>query len=278
MSENQSEFDDAQVDLIVKELLKGGSTTFGDRSDLYTKIQRVAAQLNFLGIHPSKAGNVRALSNKNYLKIADRLWEYLSIGILAPGSDANNPGFPWVHVTEYGKKLLIEEVNPYSSDKFVAQVENVAKLLLDDITEMYIYESLRCFRHNCYLGATILLGAFSEKVFLNFLDELIKNIQNSSKRASFEAKIKDKFIATKFYEFTQLIEPLKKSFPKDIKDQFDVWLTSFFNYIRRVRNEVGHPTGTSVSREDILAMFLPFPRYLKNLVKLIDYFSKNPIN
>lgn len=164
MSENQNEFDEVQVDLIVKELLKGGGTTFGEHSGLYQKIQRAAAHLNFLRIHPSEASHKMALSNKNYLKIADRLWEFLSIGVLAPGSDANNPGFPWVHITEYGRKLLIEEVNPYSADKFVAQAENVAKLLLDDIAEMYLYESLRCFRHNCYLGATVLLGAFSEKI------------------------------------------------------------------------------------------------------------------
>jgi len=277
MTEEKNKLDDVQIDLIVKELLKRGETTFGERSGLYSKIQRAAAFLGFLNIRPMDANNIIALSDEDFLRCTDRLWEYLGIGILAPGLNRNNPGFPWVHLTEYGKKLLIEEVNPYSAEKFVADIENIANILLDDIAEMYLFEALRCFRHNCYLGATVLLGSFSERVFLNFLVEFIKNIQDPSKKADFENKIKDKFIATKFNTFIKTIEPLKKGFPRGIKDQIDLWLSSFFNYIRRVRNDVGHPTGTSISRADILAMFLPFPKYMENLMKLIDYFSKNPI-
>lgn len=222
-------------------------------------------------------GLIIALSDEDFLKCTDRLWEYLGIGILAPGLNRDNPGFPWVHLTEYGKKLLIEEVNPYSAEKFVGEIEEIANILLDDIAEMYLFEALRCFRHNCYLGATVLLGGFSERVFLNFLAEFIKYIRNPTKKADFENKIKEKFIATKFNTFIKTIEPLKKNLPKDIKDQIDLWLSSFFNHIRRVRNDVGHPTGTSISRADILAMFLPFPKYMENLMKLIEYFSKNPV-
>jgi len=54
-------------------------------------------------------------------------------------------------------------------------------------------------------------------------------------------------------------------------------ISSFFNYIRRVRNDVGHPTGKSFPRSEVLAMFLPFPSYLENLEKLLNYFKSNPI-
>ncbi len=49
-------------------------------------------------------------------------------------------------------------------------------------------------------------------------------------------KIENKFIAIKFRVFLKQIETLKKKFPKNIKDQINLWLSSFFNYIRRVSN------------------------------------------
>lgn len=267
-------FDDEQIELIVKELLKGGITTFGRGSGLYDKIQRVAANLGF--IRQPKYSEI-IISNNDYLKCTDKLWDYLIVGFLAPGLNSNNPGFPWVHITEYGKKVLEGDSNPYSANEYILDVQNRAKKLLDDTAEDYLFEALRSFRHNCYLGATVLLGGFSERIFLNFLNKFVSCIRDQNKKNIFVKKINNSFITGKFNSFIKLIEPIKKSLPKDIKDQIDLWLSSFFNYIRRVRNDVGHPTGKSFTRSEVLAVFLPFPSYLENLEILLNYLKSNPI-
>ncbi len=273
----EEKLDEHQIELIVRDLLKSGSATLGSSSALYTKIQRVAAYLEILDIHPSDAGNALALSNRDFLRCSDRLWELLNVGVLAPGLNRDNPGLPWVHVTEYGRKILEADPNPYSAEEYIAELKKRAAIILDDVVEMYLFESLRSFKHNCYLSATVLLGGASERIFSNFLDQFLSTIGNPGKKTSFENSINNKFIATKFNEFTKFIDPYKKTFPREIKDQIDLWLSSFFNYIRRVRNSVGHPTGSTFNRGEVLAMFLPFHSYVENLKLLIDHFNSNPI-
>ena len=258
-------FDEEQVEQIVREVLKSGNTTFGSSRGDYDRIQGAAARLGFIS-EPRYSEII--ISDEDFRKCADKLWDYLIIGVLAPGINPSNPGFPWVHVTDYGKKVLEGVINPYSVDEYMAKIQEVAGELLDDIAENYLFEAIRSFRHSCYLGSSVLLGGFSEKIFLNFLKKFKQCIDNQNKKQNFENRIRDSFISTKFNAFLKLIEPLKKSLPKEIKDQIDLWLSSFFNYIRRVRNDVGHPTGTKFSRGEVLAMFLPFPAYLENLTKL----------
>lgn len=275
LADVENKLDDHQVELIVEEILKSGSLNFS--SSIYNYIQRVANNLNI--IHIEHPGLEIALSNWDFLRCIDRIWDHLIIGALAPGINRDNPGLPWVHLTEYGKKIIVEKVNPYQSEKFVKEITDVAGDLVDEVAEMYLYESLICFRHNCNLGGTVLLGAFSERVFLAFLKKFCSTITTQSKKSKMANIIQNDnmFIAAKFREFRKMILPLKNQFPREIKDQFELWLESFFNYIRRVRNEIGHPTGTKVSREDVLAIFLPFPAYMKNLMNLLEYFKNNPI-
>lgn len=273
MEENDENFDDEQIELIVKELIKGGATTFGS-SELYQRVQRAAARCGF--IREPKYSEI-IISNTDYLKCTDRLWNYLIVGILAPGMNASNPTFPWVHITEYGKKVLKDDINPYSAEEYILKIQTIAGSLLDSVAQDYLFEALRSFRHNCYLGATVLLGGFSERIFLNFIQDFTETINNTTHKEDFINNIENKFIAAKFRAFLDQIEKKKKDFPRAIKDQIDLWLSSFFNYIRRVRNDVGHPSGKKYDRGEVLAMFLPFPSYLENLVKLLKYFKSNPI-
>lgn len=37
------------------------------------------------------------------------MWQFISQGLITPGSDAANPALPWFRITDYGKKILEEE-------------------------------------------------------------------------------------------------------------------------------------------------------------------------
>jgi hypothetical protein len=165
-------------------------------------------------------------------------------------------------------------VNPYLANEYVKDIKNIAPNLVDSISEMYLFESLKSFKFNCYLGAMVLLGGFSENVFLKFLDECIPCIHDQTKQSRINNQ---KFISGKFTEFVNVIKPFKRQLPEDVKHQLELWLNSFFNYVRQSRNKVGHPTGKEMTREEIHGMLLIFPSYLKNLSELLDYFKSNPI-
>ncbi len=74
----------------------------GFESNLYEKIQTVATNLGYIN---AKSREI-VLSNKDYLKVSDKIWEWVISGYLAPGLNKDNPWFPKIHLTEKGKKLI----------------------------------------------------------------------------------------------------------------------------------------------------------------------------
>ena len=110
MSIKYENFNEQKVEIIAKELIRSGILfSVGISSALYQKVQRIATKLGYMDIKPMDLGNAIVLENEDYLKIVDKIWEYITSGILAPGSDWNNSWFPHLHLTEKGKKFIEEK-------------------------------------------------------------------------------------------------------------------------------------------------------------------------
>ncbi len=109
ISEKYESFDEEKGENYEKELIKNRVIfTVGIDLALYQKIQRVSTKLGYMDIEPMNLGYAILLENDDYLKVVDKIWEYITAGILAPGSDWNNPWFPHLHLTEKGKKFMEE--------------------------------------------------------------------------------------------------------------------------------------------------------------------------
>jgi len=114
MGEERNRLNDEQIDLIIKNMIKTGEIKYGRGSALYDKIERVAVNLGFFDIRQMDLGYKHPLTYEDYLKVSDKIWELITNGTLAPGYNRNNPWFPWLHLTEKGKKIrekLIKEDN-----------------------------------------------------------------------------------------------------------------------------------------------------------------------
>ena len=99
LSENDSE-------LITNYLLRKGIRSFSTNS-FYSNIQRAAVNLGIIEDSNSvRSGVALILSNEDYFKVADKIWNFILNGFLAPGYNYNNPWFPQVHLTEKGKEYL----------------------------------------------------------------------------------------------------------------------------------------------------------------------------
>ncbi len=276
MYSDEDKLNNEQVKEVVKQLIirTKGYINVDKNDNFYSNIQRTASELGYI---EEPEYTQRILSYNDTSKCIEKIWEYVLSGVLAPGSPSSgyNIFFPYLHLTNYGKKVMEENVNPYSADDYINNIRNISGDLFDAVSELYLFESLKSFQFNCYLAAMILLGGFSEKIFLNFLDEFKSCVQDQTKKNKID---KQKFISGKFNEFLKIIKPLKNQLSDDVKHNLELWLSSFFNYVRITRNEVGHPTGKEMSREEIYAMLLIFPSYLKNLIELLNHFKSNPIN
>ncbi len=105
--EGYESFDKQKVENIVKGLIKSRVIfSVGIHRALYHKIQREATKLGYMNIEPMNLGYALVLTNEDFLKIIDKIWEYITSGILAPGKDSEDPWFPSLHLTENGKEFL----------------------------------------------------------------------------------------------------------------------------------------------------------------------------
>jgi len=59
--------------------------------------------------------------------------------------------------------------------------------------------------------------------------------------------------------------------PGDLRDDLDVHLTGIFSMIRRMRNDAGHPTGTTITRAEAYANLTVFPVYIEHAYGLIGW-------
>jgi len=107
ISETYESFNGQKVENIVRELIKSGVIfSIGIERALYQRIQRVATKLGYMDIKLMDLGRVIILKDEDYLRVVDKIWEYITSGILAPGSNRHNPWFPHLHLTEKGKKFM----------------------------------------------------------------------------------------------------------------------------------------------------------------------------
>lgn len=109
ISEKYESFDEEKSEYIVKELIRNGIIfTVGLGRALYQYIQRVATKLGYMDIEPMDLGRAHILKNDDYLNVVDKIWEYITSGILAPGRDWEYTWFPDLHLTEKGKEFMEE--------------------------------------------------------------------------------------------------------------------------------------------------------------------------
>ena len=138
-------------------------------------------------------------------------------------------------------------------------------------------ECLRTFRIGCLLSSAVMIGCASEKALLLLLDAYVTALPLTEGK-HFRKKIDGKFIKTQYDEFIKMLQGhLRALLPRDLDDGLVNTLLGVFEMIRSERNDAGHPTGKTPSRDIAFANISVFPGYLKRIYELIDWLeSKGP--
>lgn len=208
------------------------------------------------------------------------LSELNTSGIIVFGHNFMQPDLPWFQITEYGKACLqASEILPYDPEGYLARLKSDIPSI-DSVALDYLAESLECLRRNCLMATTVMLGGATEQVFILLVESLGNAIQDSIRQKTFEKKAVNEWrLKPKFDHFrTEMTSVVAlPSFPNELKEDLDVKLLGIFSLIRRSRNDVGHPTGKPVSREDAHGALLLFPGYCKTAYALMDFFASNSV-
>jgi len=218
------------------------------------------------------------LSEKYDNWILDIAWSLMAEGILIPRlSEGSGNGLYSFTLSEYGKtRIQSEPPQPYDPDGYLSKLrESIPSI--DPVIISYLEESLKAFRMHCLLASTITLGCASEKAILILIDACEKAISDTDQKEKFVKDTKTMSIKKKHDALLTIIDEKIKnhsSFPHDLKENLANYLTGIFNIIRRYRNDAGHPSGNKILRDDLYALLVAFPTYLKNIYGLIDWLTK----
>lgn len=207
-------------------------------------------------------------------KVREILWDFIIQRVLTLG-DYHNASWPYLSLTEYGKKAINSE-GPIPNDAsgyLKSLKESVPEL--DSIIKTYIRESIRTYNINQLLSSTITLGCASERAILLLIETYAETFQDPNKTRAFHKKIKGKFIKAQFDEFKKSITPSLNSYPFNLKDDFDNTFVGVFQMIRNNRNEAGHPTGKQIDKDSLFSNLRVFITYCKYIYDLKEYLEKN---
>lgn len=243
---------------------------------LILEIGCIAGQKGLIPITPGGTARDTQLNDNEYMKALEVISNLMMEGVIMWGLNRSNPKPPFMSVTTYGKKVLEgENVIPHDPDGYIKTFkERVPDV--DELVLTYLVEGIQTFRTNNLLASAVMLGVASEAAFNHLFDTLTQSI-TGPKKEKLEKLQESISTKTKFDEIMKEIERIKPNLPVEIKENIASELDGIFNLIRYQRNDAGHPTGKSLTRDEMFVSFRLFIIYCGKLYKLTKWLQNNQI-
>lgn len=217
------------------------------------------------------------LSKGEQTLIMEIVWSLIVQGILIPGVTEGNQGWPFLNLTEYGRKCIQEDrILPHDPDGFLRDFHREVPNADSTVVE-YLTESLQCYIHGLHRSAAVMLGGASEQAILLMIESYANSIADPIAKQGFESSVqKNQSIFRKFQLFERKFSGIKHQMPKELIDSVDSLLRGVFDLIRSSRNDAGHPAIRSSTGRDVVYSHLRlFTPYCKRIHDLIAWFSVN---
>ena len=208
------------------------------------------------------------------------MWQLLAQGALVwgLGADLNNT-YPFFRLTEYGKTVLKDgAAQPYDPDGFLAEFDRLVPAS-DAVLRDYLVEAVRAFNANCFKSSAVMLGAASERVMLLLHAAFEAGIADAQKKTKFTKDSGGITISRKYAALKDRLDLMvaAKELPFDLSETVGNELPSAFNFIRRCRNDAGHPEiPTHTDADTVFLNLRVFTEYARRVVALTEYFKINP--
>jgi hypothetical protein len=250
-------------------------------SDIYSNVAVLAIDQGHIerpNNYVPQSANLSAeyLPEPDRLNLQELVWELIIQGIITPGSDWANANLPFFRITEYGRRCLDEStILPHDYGTYLEAIKQVTPNT-DPTFLLYLTESVEAFNKALYISCTVNLGIASEQLTILLVDAYKSAIKSAANKTKFEQAInKTRHIAYQFEELFKRLAANKTAFPADIADNLDM-IKFLEEIIRKERNDAGHPTGRTFTREEALVLLIAFPAHYKTVIKLLDWLTANP--
>lgn len=222
------------------------------------------------------AGN-RQLSNSGLSDREERLfrevfWDLFREGIITLGRAGSNDSFPAYSLTLHAQERLADDTEYFFRDygeyeaRIRKQVPNV-----DPVTLVYLKEALQAYRSGCLLSASVMLGVAAEHVF----NTLVEATEGHPRfHGLFKSVRNERRMLRKVEKFGHKVRGDERTFPWELREDFDTDLMGVQATIRQFRNEAGHPTGKLPRRDSVFMHLQLVIRYLEKAFGFISFFRE----
>jgi len=207
--------------------------------------------------------------------VTQTLWSLVGRGLVY--IDINQPApenWSWRLTNAGVEAAKDDQFNPDDPKRYLLRLRsNVPDI--SNLVFMYAEEAVRCYMHECYLASAVMLGVASEAAFLEMAQASVGWLHTAGQKLQAIIDNPRQPYVKKFEEFRKRIEPRKSELPAELADGMSLTFDSVLDLLRISRNEAGHPTGKSVSREDQYISLQMFGRYIQKLYALKAFFLQS---
>jgi len=262
------------------------------RTGRSSQVMEVANEVAILAVRkklvPTPVGAHRshldALGFENARVIPDHvqqlMWQLLAQGVLVWGLGAeSNNNYPFYRLTEYGRAVVKEGApQPYDPDGFVAEYDRIVASG-DPVARDYLVEAVRAFNANCFKSAAVMLGAASERVLIQLYASFAAAIVDPARKSKFEKDSAGITITKRYVTLKERLDAVvaAKKLPFELAETVGNELPSAFHFIRRCRNDAGHPEiPTSTDADTVFLNLRVFTEYARRVDALTAHFKTNP--
>jgi hypothetical protein len=261
------------------------------RTGMSSQVMEVVNQVAILAVQkrlaPTASGanrsHLHALGFENMRFVPDYvqqvMWQLLAQGVLVWGLGAeSNNAYPFYRLTEYGRSVVEGgPPQPYDPDGFIAEFDRVVANG-DAVLRDYLVEAVRAFNANCFKSAAVMLGAASERAVLQLHASFDAAIQDATKRAKFQKDSAGITISKKYVTLKDRLDLMVtgKKLPFELAETVGNELPSAFHFIRRCRNDAGHPEiPTQTDPDTVFLNLRVFTEYARRVQALATFFGAN---
>nr|MDP2190270.1 hypothetical protein [Rhodoferax sp.] len=222
-------------------------------------------------IQPGHHGATYPLDAQDKESLLELFWDLFRQGIITLGLNDGNREFPFFRPTRLGRKIAEGQAAYFFHDVSSYEVAIRREVPnINDVTLLYLKEAMQAFRSGCMLSATVMLGVAVEHTFMLLL-EVIEN--NATHQKTFASVFGERTLLQKFNKFRNLLDPMLKTLPLDIREDLDTHFAGILSVIRTFRNQSGHPTGKIIDREQAFVLLQLAIPYCKKQYQLMQHYA-----
>ncbi len=215
-------------------------------------------------------------------KLRDRIFEevfsLLSDGLIQPYLHISQgsvvPKWESFQLTTYGKYIIEKKAeHPYFEREYLKRLSSMVpeSMELDEVVMFYAKESVQLFRQDFHTSSVVMLGVASEQV-VELIGRAILNTLSDKTKGDFRKVLEHRNVKDKIDRVFELFQSTCDD--SAIKDFFDHTFRGFVTLLRKSRNDYGHPSGTSATRDEALEYLNTFPQYIRRMYQVIQYYSQ----